>query len=67
MEYLKLTDGTVTVKVQDQTNLEHADWDYQIVAKVGSKHFVEVNSRTNLQGAISEAEVYRVHQAGHGS
>jgi hypothetical protein len=58
MEYLKLTDGDLTVKVQDQTNIKQMDWAYQIVVKTGTKHFVELNSRTSLQGAIHEAVEY---------
>jgi hypothetical protein len=55
MEYLKLTDGNVTVKVQDQTNSANDAWAYQVVIKQGSARFQEVNSTTTLEAATSYA------------
>jgi hypothetical protein len=55
MEYLKLTNGTVTVKVVKQTNEDNAAWPFQIMVKTGTKHFQDVNSTTKLESAIEEA------------
>jgi hypothetical protein len=55
MEYLKLTDGNVTVKVQDQANEVNAAWIYQVVIKQGKGRFQEVNSTTTLEAATGYA------------
>jgi len=55
MEYLKLTNGKVTVKVVDQTNPGNAVWPFQVLVKQGSKHFQDINSHTNLEAAVNEA------------
>lgn len=55
MEYLKLTNGTVTVKVIKQTNADNAVWPFQIMIKTGTKHFQDVNSHTSLEAAVGEA------------
>ena len=55
MEYLKLTDGTVTVKVIDQSNMDNAAWPFQVVMKIGSERFKDVNSSTTLSATINMA------------
>jgi hypothetical protein len=64
MEYLKLTNGKVTVIVREQSNEENAAWPFQILVKDGSKRFVDVNSFTKLEAAITEA-VYVFQQKTH--
>jgi hypothetical protein len=55
MEYLKLTNGKVTVKVIDQTIAANAAWPFQVVMKKGNKHFVDVTAGTNLESAVEHA------------
>jgi hypothetical protein len=55
MEYLKLTNGIVTIKVVDQTNPDNASWPFQVLIKKGSSRFQDVDSRTNLESAVDAA------------
>jgi hypothetical protein len=55
MEYMKLTDGQITVVVVDQDNKELTAWPYAIKMKTGKSHFKLINSTTSLKSAMTDA------------
>jgi hypothetical protein len=55
MEYLKLTNGKVTIKVIDQNNPEYATWAFEVVLKEGNNHFKHLTSGVTLESAVEQA------------
>jgi len=55
MEYLRLTNGTKTIIVIDQDNSANAAWPFAIKVKEGKGRFQDLDSRTNLEAAVTAA------------